>query len=60
MNEQTARKRVRCEAERRRSSPKYTLWAARTSPYAVRTDNALKVRFSASVGEEPEVEVGLV
>jgi hypothetical protein len=26
----------------------------------VRTGNALKVRFSATLGEEPEVEVGLV
>ncbi len=34
--------------------------AARTSSYTVRTDDALKVRFSAAVGEEPEVEVGLV
>jgi hypothetical protein len=28
-----------------------------TSPYTVRTDDALKVRFSATLGEEPEVEV---
>jgi hypothetical protein len=28
---------------------------ARTSPYTVRTDDALKVRFIATVGEEPEV-----
>ncbi len=26
----------------------------------IRTDNAPKVRFSATLGEEPEVEVGLV
>jgi hypothetical protein len=26
----------------------------------VRTDSALKVRFSATLGEEPEVEVALV
>jgi hypothetical protein len=29
-------------------------------PYTVQTDDTLKVRFSATVGEEPEVEVGLV
>jgi hypothetical protein len=29
-------------------------------PYAVRTDDALKVRFSAMLGGEPEVEVGLL
>ncbi len=34
--------------------------AARTSPYTVRTDNTPRVRFSATVGEEPEVEVALV
>ena len=34
-------------------------WAARTSPYTARTDIAPKVRFCATVGEEPEVEVGL-
>ena len=34
--------------------------AARTSPYTVRTDDAPKVRFCATVGEEPEVEVALV
>ena len=33
--------------------------AASTSPYTVRTDDTPKVRFSAKVGEEPEVEVGL-
>jgi hypothetical protein len=33
---------------------------ARSHPYTVRTDDALKVRFSATLGEEPEVEVGLV
>ncbi len=31
----------------------------RSSPYTVRTGNALKVRFWATVGEEPEVEVAL-
>jgi len=30
-----------------------------TSPYTVRTDDTLRVRFSATVGEEPEVEVAL-
>jgi hypothetical protein len=30
------------------------------SPYTVRTDDAFKVRFSATVGEEPVVEVALV
>ncbi|MEJ7873049.1 MAG: phospholipase D-like domain-containing protein [Rubrobacteraceae bacterium] len=29
------------------------------SPYTVRTDNALKVRFSATLGEEPEIELSL-
>ena len=29
-------------------------------PYTVRTDNAPKVRFSATLDEEPEVEVALV
>ncbi len=33
---------------------------ARTPPSTVRTDNALKVRFSVTLGEEPEVEVVLV
>jgi hypothetical protein len=32
---------------------------ARSRPYTVRTDDTLKVRFSAAEGEEPEVEVGL-
>lgn len=30
-----------------------------TRPYTVRTDNALKVRFSATLGEEPEIELSL-
>jgi hypothetical protein len=34
--------------------------AASTSLYIVRTDDALKVRFSATLGEEAEVEVTLV
>jgi hypothetical protein len=34
--------------------------AASTSPYTVRTDDTIKLRFSATVGEEPEVEVGMV
>ena len=29
-------------------------------PLTVRTDNALKVRFSAMLGEEPEIELALV
>ena len=29
-------------------------WAAPTSPCALRTDNAPEVRFSATLGEEPE------
>jgi hypothetical protein len=33
--------------------------AARTFPCTVRTDDTLKVRFSATVGEEPEVEATL-
>jgi hypothetical protein len=28
-------------------------------PYTVRTNNARKVRFSATLGQVPEVEVGL-
>ena len=32
----------------------------RTSPYTVRTDDTPKIRFSATVGEEPEVEVALL
>ncbi len=31
-----------------------------TSPYTVRTDDALKARFSATLGQEPEVELALV
>jgi hypothetical protein len=34
--------------------------AARTSPDTVRTDDTPKVRFWATVGEEPEVELALV
>ena len=34
--------------------------AASTSHYTVRTDNTPEVRFSATLGGEPEVEVGLV
>jgi hypothetical protein len=34
--------------------------AARTSSSTVQTDNTLKLRFSATVGEEPEVELALV
>jgi hypothetical protein len=33
--------------------------AASTSPYTVRTDDTLRLRFSATVGEEAEIEVGL-
>jgi hypothetical protein len=32
----------------------------RYRPYTVRTDDALKIRFSATLGEEPEIEVALV
>lgn len=35
-------------------------WVAGDYPSTVRTDNTLKVRFSATVGEEPEVEVALL
>jgi hypothetical protein len=31
-----------------------------TSPSTVRTDNIPKIRFSATPGEEPEIEVALV
>ena len=51
----------------RSSMPTLTVYAgaglvvgARTFLSTVRTDNAPKVRFSATVGEEPEVEVALV
>jgi hypothetical protein len=33
---------------------------AGTFSSTVQTDNHLKIRFSATVGEEPEVEVALV
>jgi hypothetical protein len=33
---------------------------ARARPYTVRTDNILKVRFSAILGQEPEIELALV
>ncbi len=33
---------------------------ARSHLYTVRTDNAPKVRFSAPVGQEPEIEVALI
>jgi hypothetical protein len=33
--------------------------SARTSPQALRTNNAPKVRFFATLGEEPEIDVGL-
>ncbi|MBA4116120.1 MAG: hypothetical protein H0X71_06710 [Rubrobacter sp.] len=29
-------------------------------PSTVRTDNALKIRFSATVGEDPDIELALV
>jgi hypothetical protein len=35
-------------------------WAARTSPCDSQSYDAPKVRFSATVGEKPEVEVALV
>jgi hypothetical protein len=42
---------------------RYLVWAA-ASPHlgirGVRSENTPKVRFSATVGEEPEVEVALV
>jgi hypothetical protein len=44
------------KARPRKSRP----WAARTSPCDSQSYNGLKVRFSVTVGEEPEVEVGLV
>ena len=31
-----------------------------TTTCTLRTDNALKIRFSATVGEEPEIELALV
>jgi hypothetical protein len=34
--------------------------AVRTSSSTVRTDHILKLRFSATLGEEPEVDVALV
>jgi hypothetical protein len=41
-------------------SRKFKPLAVRTSSSCVRTDNHLKVRFFAMVGEKPEVEVALV
>jgi hypothetical protein len=35
------------------------LWATNALPCTVRTDNALKVSFSATLGEEPDVDVEL-
>jgi hypothetical protein len=35
-------------------------WAGRTSRGVIRTNNAPKVRFSATLGKEPEIELGLV
>jgi len=29
-------------------------------PHTLRTYNALKIRFSATLGEEPEIEVGFI
>jgi hypothetical protein len=34
-------------------------WATNALPCTVRTDNALKVSFSATLGEEPDVDVEL-
>ena len=31
----------------------------RSRPYTVRTDDTLKARFSATLGEEPEAELAL-
>ena len=39
--------------------PKTQAMGSALLPYTVRTGNALKVRFWATVGEEPEVEVAL-
>jgi hypothetical protein len=36
------------------------LWAASSHPSTVRADNVSKVRFSATLGEEPEVKLALV
>ena len=47
-----ARRKVRLNKGRAR--------AARTSPSTVRTDNALRVRFYATVSEEPGHEVDVV
>jgi hypothetical protein len=35
-------------------------WAARTALSTVRTDSTPRVRFSAMLSEEPEIEVALV
>jgi hypothetical protein len=50
MSASRLRRAVRCSAA----------WGEATAPYTVQSDNTLKVRFSATVGEEPEVEVALV
>jgi hypothetical protein len=43
-----------------RGSRKPKSWAARTSPFDSQTYNGLRVHFSGTVGEKPEVEVALV
>jgi hypothetical protein len=37
----------------------YLVSDVRSRPYTVRTDDTLRLRFSATVGEEAEVEVPL-
>ena len=40
------------------AEPAVGLLGTNAPPCTVRTDNALKVRFSATLGEEPEIEGG--
>ena len=48
-----------CEASHSRSHSSDTLQTRTFCPPTLRTDNAPKVRSSATLGEEPEIEVGL-
>ena len=47
-------------AQRATPNPPQPLWARVPTPCDVRSDHALKVRFSATVGQEPEIELTLV
>ena len=56
----STRTKVRVPLDRRPKSPATQLascWYAH--PCTVRTDNTLKVRFTATLGEEPDINVEL-